>query len=119
MCGCWREAAPSWPRRGQEDLPSGERSVALESGQWSVSSLILAYESRVVAGVVERAGDLEVGAADLAVALGLDVGSLVHLASCLALPDRAGGIAEIDPPTNADVTAGRVSKDAGDGFDRA
>ena len=91
---------------GQEDLPLGERSVALESGQWSVSSLILAYESRAVARLVECAGDMEVCAGDVAVALGLDGGNPLHLAWCLALLDRAGGIAEIDPPTNAEVAVG-------------
>ena len=104
---------------GQEEVPLGERSVSLEAGQWSVSSLILAYESKVVARLIECAGDLEVGAADVAVVLGLDAGNLVHLAWSLALLDRVGGIAEIDPPTDADVAAGRISENARDGLDRA
>ena len=104
---------------GQEGLPLGERRLSLEADQKSPTSLILAYESKVVATLVECVGDLEIGASDVAVALGLEVRSVKNLAWCLGLLDQAGGIAEIDPPADADALDGFKAENARIGLDDA
>ena len=95
---------------GRENPVMQECRMSLDEGIRSVASLILRYETNMVEWLVECAGDVELGAADVATVLGLDSRCAEDLAWCLGLLDKAGGIAEIGQPA-ADRPAHAAAED--------
>ena len=101
---------------GRENRVLQECRMSLDEGIRSVASLILRYETNMAEWLVECAGDVKLGAADVAAALGLDARSAEELAWCLGLLDKAGGIAEIGHP-GADRPARAGAEDVPGGID--
>ena len=95
---------------GRENPVLHECRMSLDGGIRSVASLILRYETNMAEWLVECAGNVELGAADVAAALGLDSRCAEDLAWCLGLLDKAGGIAEIGQPA-ADRPANSAAED--------